>query len=279
MTSSEPDGAIPEPRLPRAGSGGGIGGGVRLLFEGIGMLVRERSLWALAAVPVTFCALALITTGSLIYLNAADLFALLTGWLPGFEVTAWYEWLWMGPAKLVVVLLEHLLFAVFCGVSVLLSLLLANLASAPFLDGLSQRVEAMVAGTVSDASDGGLAAIADGARRTIANEFQRLVFFVAVWGVISLAGVLIPGAQLVAPPALMLFTAIFLPLDYAGYLFDRRQISFIARRDWLRDNFPLMLGFGSTAMATALVPGLNLLLLPSLVVAGTLLALRHPIPD
>ena len=77
--------------------------------------------------------------------------------------------------------------------------------------------------------------------------------------------------------ALLLFTVLFLPLDYAGYLFDRRQISFIARRNWLSDNLPIMLGFGSTAMGTALVPGLNLLLLPSLVVAGTLLALRHPI--
>lgn len=279
MTSSEPDGVAAEPRIHRADSGGGVTAGVLLLFEGVGMLVRERSFWALAAVPVTFCALALITTGLLIYLNAADLSGMLTGWLPGLEVTAWYQWLWMGPAKLVVGLFEVLLFALFCGVSVLLSLLLANLASAPFLDVLSQRVEAMVAGTVSDASDGGFAAIVDGARRTIANEFQRLVFFVAVWGVISLAGVLIPGAQLVAPPALMLFTAIFLPLDYAGYLFDRRQVSFIARRDWLRDNLPMMLGFGFTALGTALVPGLNLLLLPSLVIAGTLLALRHPIAD
>ena len=51
----------------------------------------------------------------------------------------------------------------------------------------------------------------------------------------------------------------------------------MARRNWLSDNLPTVLGFGSTAMATALVPGLNLLLLPSLVIAGTLLALRHPI--
>jgi uncharacterized protein involved in cysteine biosynthesis len=41
----------------------------------------------------------------------------------------------------------------------------------------------------------------------------------------------------------------------------------------------MMLGFGFTALGTALVPGLNLLLLPSLVIAGTLLALRHPIAD
>jgi uncharacterized protein involved in cysteine biosynthesis len=250
---------------------------VGILFEGIGMLVRERGLWALAAVPVTFCAVALIATASLIYLNATPIAEGLTSWLPALEVTAWYQWLWMGPAKLLFGVFEYLLFALFCGVSVLLSLLIANLASAPFLDVLSQRVEAIVAGSVTEDSGSGFAAIVSGARRSMTNELQRLLFFVAVWGLISLAGVLIPGAQLVAPPALMLFTAIFLPLDYAGYLFDRRQVSFNARRQWLRENLPTMLGFGSTAMGTALVPGLNLLLLPSLVVAGTLLALRHPI--
>ncbi|MCH7866635.1 MAG: EI24 domain-containing protein [Myxococcales bacterium] len=277
MTSSEPNGHASDSRISRAATGGGIGAGVRLLFEGVGMLLRERSLWTLAAVPVTFCALALITAGSLIYFNASTLAEALTGWLPELEVEAWYQWLWLGPAKLLLGFTEYLLFAAFCGISLLLSLLLANLASAPFLDVLSQRVEEMVAGTVSDPGDRGFAAVAAGAGRTIRSEFQRLVFFAAVWGVISLAGVLIPGAQLIAPPALLLFTVIFLPLDYAGYLFDRRQISFIARRNWLSDNLPIMLGFGSTAMGTALVPGLNLLLLPSLVVAGTLLALRHPI--
>lgn len=277
MTSSPSDGLGSNSRAPRSTTARGVGAGVLLLFEGVGMLVRERSLWALASIPVMLCTLALFTTGFLIYLNAAILFESLTGWLPGLEVGAWYEWLWLGPAKLLIGLFEYLVFALFCGVSVLVSLLLANLASAPFLDALSRRVEQMVAGRASDASDGGFAEIFADARRTLTNEFQRLVFFVAVWGLISLSGVLIPGAQLIAGPALMLFTAIFLPLDYAGYLFDRRQISFLARRHWLRDNLPTMFGFGVTAMAVALVPGLNLLLLPSLVVAGTLLALRHPI--
>jgi uncharacterized protein involved in cysteine biosynthesis len=37
-----------------------------------------------------------------------------------------------------------------------------------------------------------------------------------------------------------------------------------------------MVGFGAAAFVICLVPGLNLLLIPGLVVAGTLLALRHP---
>ena len=37
-----------------------------------------------------------------------------------------------------------------------------------------------------------------------------------------------------------------------------------------------MAGFGGAAFVTLLIPGLNFLMLPALVVAGTLLALRLP---
>ncbi len=241
--------------------------------------MRERSLWGLASVPVTLCTIALAVAGSLLYFNSAAVFELATGWLPLFEVESWYQWLWLGPAKFVIWLLGWWLFAGVWAVGLLAAVLLANLASAPFLDLLAQRVEQIAAGRVAESDETGWAAIVNEARRTMANEFQRLVFFVGVSALISLAGVLIPGGQLVAPPALMVFTATFLPLDYAGYHLDRRQVSFRVRRAWLGDHLPVMLGFGGIAMVAALVPGLNLLLLPVLVTAGTLLALRLPVDE
>jgi uncharacterized protein involved in cysteine biosynthesis len=39
-----------------------------------------------------------------------------------------------------------------------------------------------------------------------------------------------------------------------------------------------MLGFGAAAFGAFLVPGLNLVAMPLLVVSGTLLALRTPVP-
>jgi len=255
----------------------GFASGLRLPFEGLSLLARQRSLWPLASVPVAFCALALTLAGSLLYFNAADLFALVTGWLPVFEVEAWYQWLWLGPLKLLVWLAGWVLYAASWAVGLLAAILLANLASAPFLDRLAQRVEQIAVGHAVESDEAGWASIVGEARRTMTNELQRLVFFVGVSGTISLAGVLIPGGQLVAPAALVLFTATFLPLDYAGYHLDRLQVSFRKRRSWLGEHLPVMLGFGGAAMATALLPGLNLLLLPVLVTAGTLLALRLPI--
>ncbi len=39
-----------------------------------------------------------------------------------------------------------------------------------------------------------------------------------------------------------------------------------------------MAGFGGAGFVTGLVPGLNFLMLPTLVTAGTLLVLRYPLP-
>jgi uncharacterized protein involved in cysteine biosynthesis len=252
-------------------------GGFALLFESFGILFRKRSLWGLAAIPMLFSGVAVLGSAGLIFEFAGPVMEFLTGWMPELEVGAWYTWIWLGPAKLVLAILGTLLFAIFSGLSLLLAFLFANVVSAPFLDALSKRVESIETGGVYDPGDTGWSAIVGEARRTMANELQRLIFFVGVWLVIVLGGIVIPGGQLVAPPLLLAFTAIFLPLDYAGYALDRRQISFASRRRWVSSNLPTMAGFGAAAVATSLIPGLNFLLLPTLVVAGTLLALRCPI--
>jgi len=264
------------PTRPTSPLGGPVGG-LKLVFESLGLLFRKRSLWGLAAIPMLFSLVAILGVAGLIFEFAGPVMVFLTGWMPELEVGAWYTWIWLGPAKLVFAALGALLFAIFSGLSLLLAFLLANLLSAPFLDALSKRVESIETGGVYDPGDTGWKAIVGEARRTMANELQRLIFFVGVWIVIVLGGVVIPGGQLIAPPLLVVFTAIFLPLDYAGYALDRRQVSFASRRRWVSRYLPTMAGFGAAAVFTSLIPGLNFLLLPTLVVAGTLLALRCPV--
>ena len=255
----------------------GAFGGLSLLFESLGMLFRSRSLWGLATIPMLFSLVAVLGVAGLIFEFAEPVMVFLTSWMPELEVGAWYTWIWLGPAKLVLATLGFLLFAIFSGLSLLLAFLLANVLSAPFLDALSKRVESIETGGVYDAGDTGWSAIVGEARRTMANELQRLIFLLGVWLVLVLGGVVIPGGQLVAPPLLVVFTAIFLPLDYAGYALDRRQVPFASRRRWVSRHLPTMAGFGVAAVFVSLIPGLNFLLLPTLVVAGTLLVLRCPL--
>ena len=253
--------------------------GFRMIFDGLSLLRRERSLWPLAAIPLALAILALTAAGSVVYAQADALQTLASGIFPSLEAGAWYTWVWVGPAKLGLWLLEKALFLLMCGLIFVLALLLSNLIAAPVLDLLSQRVELVASGKLVEASDGSLKAMAIDVGRSLGSEARRLLFFAVVSGTLLAIGFVIPGAHLVTAPLLLLFTVLFLPLEYTGHVLDRRRISFRARRAWLGQYRPRMLGFGLAAFFTLLVPGLNFLVMPALVVAGTLLAVKYPPAD
>jgi len=265
------------PSGPAGPSGpSGLLDGLRLAVAGLSLLARHRRLWPLAAAPVALSLAFVAAAVSALAAFAPELYAWLVGWLPRPEASAWWEWLWVGPATVLRAALGGLLFAVVAALGVLAGLLAANVASAPFLDALSQQVERLERGVSPEPAAGGLRGLVRENLRSVANELRRVGFFAALWGAIMLAGLLVPGGQLLAPPLLALVSLLFLPLDYSGFALDRRQVPFRERRRWVLANLPLMVGFGGAAFATLLVPGLNLLVLPALVAGGTLLALRRP---
>ena len=248
--------------------------GLGLPLEGLRMIFRERSLWSLAAVPFGLSLVAVTTAGALVYLNAGALYESVAGWLPVLEAEAWYSWLWVAPARAGLWLAGALLFALASGLSLVAAMLLATLLSSPFQDALSERVENLVRGHASEDGSFSLLGLLRDGWRGFAAEARRLLFFVVVWGVLVVVGLAIPGAQLVTSPLLIAFTVLFLPLEYAGFSLDRRRLSFAARRSWAFSHVSMMAGFGGAAFLTLLVPGLNFLMLPALVVGGTLLVLR-----
>lgn len=259
----------------RGASLGTLRSGIGLLAEGAGFLRSHRTLWLLALVPIVFATLAV---GSAIVLFWQNFDWIHQAWidvLPVLEAGAWWSWLWVGPGIALFWLLGWVGVLLAFALSLVAALLLANLASAPFLDRLSVRVESIVRGEPPP-SGGGLAATFAETARSLVAEFQRLLFFAAIWLALSGIGFVVPGAHLVTGPVLVVVTVILLPLDYAGFALDRRQLSFRSRRRWLAANLPTSLGFGGIAFAACLVPGLNLLIGPALVTGGTLLVLRSP---
>ena len=255
--------------LPRFLSGAG------LLFDGIGLLRAERSLWPLAAVPVLFSTLALAAALGVMVSNAAELRTWIDGLLPILTVSHWYEWIWIGPAQFLVASLACLIFLLIAAGVALIALLVASLISSPFLDRLSWRVERLVSGAVSESDESGLRSLSADVVRSLVAEAQRILFFVSIWIPLVAVGLLIPGAQLITGPLLVLLTIVLLPLQFCGYTLDRRRVSFKQRRAWLRHDLPTALGFGSAAFVACFVPGLNLVMIPGLVTAGTLLVVRQ----
>jgi uncharacterized protein involved in cysteine biosynthesis len=258
------------------GAPGEIGAGFGLPFEALGVLRRERSLWSLSLVPLGFSliAISLGVVGIISY--AGELYDLIVSALPVLEVQAWYQWLWMGPLQLLFWLLGGLGFVMTAGLVLIFAMMLASVAAAPFLDALSLRVERLVTGHVVESGESGVGGLARDIRRSLAGEIQRMLFFLSIWVVLFGVGFVVPGAHLITGPLLLALTIGLLPLEYSGYTLDRRQVVFRDRRSWLRAHWPRMAGFGSAAFLACFVPGMNLVMMPVLVVAGTLLVLRTP---
>jgi uncharacterized protein involved in cysteine biosynthesis len=244
--------------------------GLRLPLEGLRLLRRERRLWPLAMVPFLLSLAAFGTAIGLIVAYAGELYGWATAWIPLLEVERWYQWLWIGPARAGLAALGAVVFVALAAACLVAAFLAASLLASPFHDLLAARVEQLVTGAVVDQTGG----ILREAGRAVLEELRRMLYFLALTLPLLLAGWFIPGAQLVTGPAIMAVTIFFLPLDYASYTLDRRHVSFPEKRRWLFEHKPVMAGFGAAAFVTCMVPGLNLLAMPILVVAGTLLALR-----
>jgi CysZ protein len=255
---------------------GGLASGVGLIFEAFGLLRRERSLWKLSLAPVGFSLIAVTLGLAGIVTFGGDLYDLIRSALPFFDVEVWYQWIWLGPLRLLFWLAGVLGFLVTAGLVLVAALMLASIAAAPFLDALSLRVEQIVSGCVVESADQGVGAMARDIGRSLAGEIQRMVFFLGLWALLFGAGFVVPGAHLITGPLLLVLTIGFLPLEYSGYTLDRRQVPFRDRRAWLGAQWPRMAGFGGAAFLACFVPGMNLVMMPVLVVAGTLLVLRAP---
>ncbi len=252
--------------------------GLALHAESVGMLLRQRSLWGPALVPLLLSVLAVLGTVTFVVVEADAIHGLVTGWMPVLAADAWYEWLWIGPARAGLVLAGALLFLVAAGILLVGALVVAGVLAAPFLDVLSARVERLVTGTVLEFSAGGLRGMVADGLRAAREELVRSAFFLGLQAGILFCGLVVPGGQVLAPIAMTGLSVLFLPLDYTSYTLDRRRFDFAAKRRFVFDRSPLMVGFGLGAFAVHLVPGLNLLAMPLLVVGGTLLALRHAPP-
>jgi len=262
-------------REPFASRWSELRGGAGLLLRALHMLRTRRELWTLAALPSALTALALLGATAVVVAYAGELSTWLDALLPRLEAGPWYSWLWIGPARVLLAIVHALLFAAASLAALVVALLAASLLASPVLDALSERVERCAAGA-GGAADGGLRRLLADAGSSLVNEGRRLAFFGGLWLAIWLAALIVPGGALLAPPVLVAVTVLFLPLEYAAFALDRRRLSFAERRAWLAEHRARALGFGLAAFGLGLVPGLNVLLLPALVTAGTLLVLERP---
>jgi CysZ protein len=214
---------------------------------GFVFLVRKPRLWPLAALPALLAATLLgagLLGGAFAIASIQDSLA---GSLGGGLLQA-------------VVLLALWVVSPLAGA--LLGLGIALLLTAPVLDALSRRVEALARGEAVDRTVG--------LRWEMAQSLKAAAYFLAAAPGVFIIG-LIP---VLGPPLAALWAAHALAFQQTDAALARHGLDFRSRRLWHRRWRAESLGFGLAALVALLLPLANLLLAPALVVGATRLVLE-----
>jgi len=213
----------------------------------------------------------------LFVLGYAWLQSLIAGWLPdpsAFDTGSWFGWL----AAVTIQLLLWLLLPIYLMATAVIAFfsftVVANLIAAPFNGMLSARVEARISGDLPAGINAGSLVIE--VAGAIRDELRKLAYF-SVWLVPLLLLTLIPGINLLAGPLWLLAGIWMMTLEYMDYPLGNRGMAFPDQRRWLRGQRLYHAGMGAGILAMTLIPGLNLIAMPTGVIAATLLHRgRHP---
>ncbi len=245
--------------------------GFRLPFQGLAFLLQHRSLWKWAALPAAVNVLLFSIAFAIFVTYVPAIFSGVTGALQVESSSTQYAWLWVEPLRILTWLLGGLLIAISGAALALAFLFLGTIIASPFLDLLAQQVEYLQG--VPQTTTLRLRDVWHSFWTAIGAELKRLSFVVAVYLILFVLGII----PVIAPLTLLagtLFTMLFLPLQYAGYTMDHRLMTFRQRRELVAQRPWLMLGFGAASFLTLMVPLLNFICLPFLVVGGTLMMME-----
>ncbi|MGM0435338.1 MAG: sulfate transporter CysZ [Pseudomonadota bacterium] len=178
------------------------------------------------------------------------------GWLPDWEwlqVLDWVFWILYG---LVILLLLAYGFV-----------MLANLIGSPFYGYLSELAEKAIAGETLTPDDGWLQIVKD-IPRALYREVRKILYYLPRALVLFVLG-LIPVVNLVAAVLWFLFNSWMMVLQYVDYPADNHRVSFDGLLRCLSRQRLTALGFGLPVALLAMVPLVNLVLVPAAVCGAT----------
>lgn len=235
--------------------------GMGYLGEGF-RLIRQPGLRLLVVLPlilniVVFAVLIwLLGEGYAVMVEAA------MGWLP--------DWSWLQALKWV--------FWVLYGLVILLLLaygfvMVANLIGSPFYAFLSELVEKEIAGESLTPDQGWLQLFKE-VPRALFREVRKMVYYLPRALVLFVLG-LIPVVNLVAAVFWFLFNSWMMVLQYVDYPADNHRVSFDGFRRRVAEKPLVALGFGIPVAVLAMIPLVNLVLVPAAVCGATVYWVRE----
>jgi len=235
--------------------------GLGYLGEGFG-LIRQPGFRLFVIIPLV---LNVLLFGLLFYF-LAELFGILIatvmGWLPDWAWLQALDWLfWLLYGAVILLMLAYGF------------VIIANLIGSPFYGYLAELTEKHLTGQ-EVSTDGGWAAIIKDIPRALWREVQKIAYYLPRALVLFVLG-LIPVVNLVAVVLWFLFNCWMMSLQYVDYPADNHKVSFPALRRQLAGVRLSAMGFGLPVALAAMVPVLNLFVVPAAVCGATAFWVRE----
>jgi CysZ protein len=202
----------------------------------------------------------------LLFYFLAELFGILIatvmGWLPDWAWLQALDWLfWLLYGAVILLMLAYGF------------VIIANLIGSPFYGYLSELTEKHLTGQ-EVSTDGSWAAIIKDIPRALWREVQKIAYYLPRALVLFILG-LIPVVNLVAAVLWFLFNCWMMSLQYVDYPADNHKVSFPALRRQLASVRLSAMGFGLPVALAAMVPVLNLFVVPAAVCGATAFWVRE----
>lgn len=231
-------------------------------FRGLGYLgegfhlILQPGLRLFVIIPLL---INIVLFGLLFYFLAhvfSELIVTAMSWLP--------SWAWLQS-------MDWLFWILYGGVILLMLaygfVIVANLIGSPFYGYLAELTEKHLTGQ-SVVTEDGWSAIVKDIPRALWREVQKIVYYLPRATGLFVIG-LIPVVNLVAALLWFLFNSWMMALQYVDYPADNHKVSFSSLRSLLGHTRLSALGFGIPVALAAMVPILNLVVVPAAVCGAT----------
>ena len=139
--------------------------------------------------------------------------------------------------------------------------------SSPFNDILSEKTEELLTGILNEEPFAFKVFLQD-SMHTVMDESKKIIVFVGLMALLLPLN-LFPGGTLPYSILSVLLTVFFLTVEYTGYVFYRKHLTFQDQRRFIFSQKFLMLGFGTGVMGVLAIPFLQFFCIPLGVVGAT----------
>lgn len=233
---------------------GGFVQGFSSLFQGFS-LVFQKGIRGFVLIPLLINMVIFSGAVWLAYTQYQQLIERLLGWLPTW--LSWVEWLLLPFFALLILLVIYFTFSI-----------VANFIAAPFNALLAEKVELKLRGGNVVGSNN--ISLVKNVGKTLGSEVSKVLYMLK-WMPVLLLITVIPGLNLIAPAAWLVYGAWMYSLQYTDYPMGNHNLFMKEELTVLRKNRWDALGFGLATTLITIIPVLNFIAMPVAVSGATAL--------